>query len=188
MDLGEARARLRAVASSRLRCHRRWRAHRAAGRPRAHRSGTGSPANGPAARGLRPGGGSGAQSHPRPHRRRDPNRSRGLPRGRSRPGQAPASHRGYRGASRQPPRGAWLAERAGKYVSPGGRWWPAGGALLGAGLVDRYYWIQAPLWLGEGGVPALAGLPTRGLDQADRWRVVERRALGDDTLLVLDRG
>jgi len=60
------------------------------------------------------------------------------------------------------------------------------GALLAAGLVDRYYWIQAPLWLGDGGVPALAGLPTRGLDQADRWRVVERRSLGDDTLLVLD--
>ena len=62
------------------------------------------------------------------------------------------------------------------------------GALLGAGLADRYYWLQAPLWLGEGGVPALAGLPARDLDQADRWRVVERRALGDDTLLVMDRG
>lgn len=62
------------------------------------------------------------------------------------------------------------------------------GALLGAGLVDRYYWVQAPLWLGEGGVPALAGLPTRALEQAARWRVVERRPLGDDTLLVLDRG
>ena len=23
-----------------------------------------------------------------------------------------------------------------------------------SGLVDRYYWIQAPLWLGEEGVPA----------------------------------
>jgi len=62
------------------------------------------------------------------------------------------------------------------------------GALLGAGLVDRYYWIQAPLWLGEGGIPALAGLPTQHLDRAVRWRVVDRRALGDDTLLVLDRG
>lgn len=61
------------------------------------------------------------------------------------------------------------------------------GALLAAGLVDRYYWLQAPVWLGEGGVPAIAGLPTRGLDQAERWRVVERRALADDTLLVLDR-
>jgi diaminohydroxyphosphoribosylaminopyrimidine deaminase/5-amino-6-(5-phosphoribosylamino)uracil reductase len=61
------------------------------------------------------------------------------------------------------------------------------GALLGEGLVDRYYWVQAPLWLGDNGVPALAGLPTRGLEQADRWLVVERRALGEDTLLVLDR-
>jgi diaminohydroxyphosphoribosylaminopyrimidine deaminase/5-amino-6-(5-phosphoribosylamino)uracil reductase len=61
------------------------------------------------------------------------------------------------------------------------------GALLGAGLVDRYHWLQAPVWLGEGGVPALAGLPARGLDQAERWKVVERRALGQDTLLVLDR-
>jgi diaminohydroxyphosphoribosylaminopyrimidine deaminase/5-amino-6-(5-phosphoribosylamino)uracil reductase len=61
------------------------------------------------------------------------------------------------------------------------------GALLGGGLIDRYYWLQAPMWLGEGGVPALAGLPARALNQAERWRVVERRALGDDTLLVLDR-
>jgi diaminohydroxyphosphoribosylaminopyrimidine deaminase/5-amino-6-(5-phosphoribosylamino)uracil reductase len=61
------------------------------------------------------------------------------------------------------------------------------GALLTVGLVDRYYWIQAPLWLGEGAVPAMAGLPSRSLEQADRWRVVERRSLGEDTLLVLDR-
>jgi diaminohydroxyphosphoribosylaminopyrimidine deaminase/5-amino-6-(5-phosphoribosylamino)uracil reductase len=61
------------------------------------------------------------------------------------------------------------------------------GALLRAGLVDRYYWIQAPFWLGDGAVPALAGLPGRALDQADHFRVVERRALGEDTLLVLDR-
>jgi diaminohydroxyphosphoribosylaminopyrimidine deaminase/5-amino-6-(5-phosphoribosylamino)uracil reductase len=62
------------------------------------------------------------------------------------------------------------------------------GALLRQGLVDRYYWIQAPIWLGEEAVPALSGLPARGLDQAERWRVIERRALGEDTLLVLDRG
>jgi diaminohydroxyphosphoribosylaminopyrimidine deaminase/5-amino-6-(5-phosphoribosylamino)uracil reductase len=61
------------------------------------------------------------------------------------------------------------------------------GSLLGAGLVDRYYWLQSPVWLGDDAVPALAGLPSRGLDQAERWRVVERRALGQDTLLVLDR-
>ncbi len=61
------------------------------------------------------------------------------------------------------------------------------GALLAAGLVDRYYWLQAPLWLGDDAVPAIAGLPSRQLGQAERWRVIERRALGEDTLLVLDR-
>jgi len=61
------------------------------------------------------------------------------------------------------------------------------GALLAAGLVDRYYWLQSPLWLGETAVPALSGLPTRPLEQAERWHVIERRALGQDTLLVLDR-
>jgi riboflavin biosynthesis pyrimidine reductase len=52
--------------------------------------------------------------------------------------------------------------------------------------VDRLYWIQAPLWLGEGaaGVQGLAGT---ALDEAPRWQVVERRALGADTLLVVDR-
>ncbi|HET9041409.1 MAG TPA: bifunctional diaminohydroxyphosphoribosylaminopyrimidine deaminase/5-amino-6-(5-phosphoribosylamino)uracil reductase RibD [Gemmatimonadales bacterium] len=69
-------------------------------------------------------------------------------------------------------------------VEGGGR---LAGALLAEGLVDRYYWVQTPLWLGVGAVPAVAGLPTTPLDQADRWRVTERRALGDDTLLVLDR-
>jgi diaminohydroxyphosphoribosylaminopyrimidine deaminase/5-amino-6-(5-phosphoribosylamino)uracil reductase len=61
------------------------------------------------------------------------------------------------------------------------------GALLAAGLVDRYYWLQAPVWLGDDAVPAIAGLPPRELDQAQRWRVTDRRALGEDTLLVLDR-
>ncbi len=61
------------------------------------------------------------------------------------------------------------------------------GALLGEGLVDRYYWIQSPVWLGEGGVPAVAGLPGTELATAERWTVVERRALGADTLLVADR-
>lgn len=69
-------------------------------------------------------------------------------------------------------------------VEGGGR---LAGGLLAAGLVDRYYWLQSPLWLGAGGVPALAGLPSIPLAAADRWKVVERRALGQDTLLVLDR-
>lgn len=69
-------------------------------------------------------------------------------------------------------------------VEGGGR---LAGALLGQGLVDRYHWVQSPLWLGERGVPAVAGLPSDPIARAERWRVVERRALGEDTLLVLDR-
>ncbi|HXE59005.1 MAG TPA: bifunctional diaminohydroxyphosphoribosylaminopyrimidine deaminase/5-amino-6-(5-phosphoribosylamino)uracil reductase RibD, partial [Gemmatimonadales bacterium] len=69
-------------------------------------------------------------------------------------------------------------------VEGGGR---LAGALLAAGLVDRLYLIQAPRWLGEAGIPAFAGLPAVELDRAPRWTVVERRALGDDTLLVVDR-
>jgi diaminohydroxyphosphoribosylaminopyrimidine deaminase/5-amino-6-(5-phosphoribosylamino)uracil reductase len=69
-------------------------------------------------------------------------------------------------------------------VEGGGR---LAGALLAAGLVDRYYWIQSPLWLGDAGVPAIAGLPGSLLGDAARWSVVERRSLGADTLLVVDR-
>jgi diaminohydroxyphosphoribosylaminopyrimidine deaminase / 5-amino-6-(5-phosphoribosylamino)uracil reductase len=69
-------------------------------------------------------------------------------------------------------------------VEGGGR---LAGALLAEGLVDRYYWVQTPLWLGVSAVPAVSGLPTTPLDEAARWRVTDRRALGDDTLLVLDR-
>jgi diaminohydroxyphosphoribosylaminopyrimidine deaminase/5-amino-6-(5-phosphoribosylamino)uracil reductase len=69
-------------------------------------------------------------------------------------------------------------------VEGGGR---LAGALLALGLVDRYYWVQSPLWLGERGVPAMAGLPSDPIVRAERWTVAERRPLGDDTLLVLDR-
>jgi diaminohydroxyphosphoribosylaminopyrimidine deaminase/5-amino-6-(5-phosphoribosylamino)uracil reductase len=67
-----------------------------------------------------------------------------------------------------------------------------GGGALGArllvdDLVDRLYWVQSPVWLGEGAVPAFPGLPERPLEQAPRWVPVERRALGPDTLLVVDR-
>jgi diaminohydroxyphosphoribosylaminopyrimidine deaminase/5-amino-6-(5-phosphoribosylamino)uracil reductase len=69
-------------------------------------------------------------------------------------------------------------------VEGGGR---LAGALLAADLVDRFYWVQSPLWLGTGAVPAIAGLPTTHLEDAPRWSVSDRRALGDDTLLVMDR-
>jgi diaminohydroxyphosphoribosylaminopyrimidine deaminase/5-amino-6-(5-phosphoribosylamino)uracil reductase len=69
-------------------------------------------------------------------------------------------------------------------VEGGGR---LAGALLGNGLCDRFYWIQSPLWLGDRGVAAIAGFPSEPIARAERWRTVERRALGEDTLLVLDR-
>lgn len=70
-------------------------------------------------------------------------------------------------------------------VEGGGR---LAGALLAEGLVDRCCLIQAPLFLGTAGVPAVAGWPGGPLADATPWNVVERRALGRDTLLVLDRG
>lgn len=68
-------------------------------------------------------------------------------------------------------------------VEGGGR---LAAALLQDDLVDRYYWIQAPLWLGEG-TGAVEGLAGTALAGVSRWQVVERRALGADTLLVVDR-
>jgi diaminohydroxyphosphoribosylaminopyrimidine deaminase/5-amino-6-(5-phosphoribosylamino)uracil reductase len=69
-------------------------------------------------------------------------------------------------------------------VEGGGR---LAGSLLAAGCVDRFYQVLSPVWLGELGRPAFAGLPGVPLGSAARWRVVERRALGDDTLIVMDR-
>jgi riboflavin biosynthesis pyrimidine reductase len=62
-----------------------------------------------------------------------------------------------------------------------------GVGLLAEGLVDRLYWLQCPVWLGDGGVPAFPGVADSGLEEAPRWIPVERRPLGPDTLLVLDR-
>jgi diaminohydroxyphosphoribosylaminopyrimidine deaminase/5-amino-6-(5-phosphoribosylamino)uracil reductase len=69
-------------------------------------------------------------------------------------------------------------------IEGGGR---LAGALLAQGLVDRYYWIQSPVWLGNTGIPAIAGLPGTSLVEAERWVTTERRGLGQDTLLVVDK-
>jgi diaminohydroxyphosphoribosylaminopyrimidine deaminase/5-amino-6-(5-phosphoribosylamino)uracil reductase len=61
------------------------------------------------------------------------------------------------------------------------------GSLLAAGLVDRFYWIQAPLWLGSRGTPAVSGWDVASLDSAERWTVVDHQRLGEDALLILDR-
>jgi diaminohydroxyphosphoribosylaminopyrimidine deaminase/5-amino-6-(5-phosphoribosylamino)uracil reductase len=68
-------------------------------------------------------------------------------------------------------------------VEGGGR---LAGALLARGLLDRFYWVQSPLWLGEQGVPAFTDVPSDPIARVERWTAVDRRALGDDTLLVLD--
>lgn len=62
-----------------------------------------------------------------------------------------------------------------------------GAKLLADGLVDRLYWVQAPVWLGERGVPAFPGVPAHPIAEAPRWIPVARSTLGSDTLLVLDR-
>ncbi len=59
-------------------------------------------------------------------------------------------------------------------------------ALLEGGLVDRLYWVQAPIWLGKGVTP-FGGRGAVPLAEAHAWTVTERRALGPDTLLVVDR-
>lgn len=69
-------------------------------------------------------------------------------------------------------------------VEGGGR---LAGRLIQAGLVDRFYWVQSPVWLGDDGLPAFTGTRGQLLEQARRWRVVDRLALDDDTLLVLSR-
>jgi diaminohydroxyphosphoribosylaminopyrimidine deaminase/5-amino-6-(5-phosphoribosylamino)uracil reductase len=62
-----------------------------------------------------------------------------------------------------------------------------GTKLLAEGLVDRLYWIQSPVWLGDNAIPAFPGVPDAAIEEAPRWIPVERRTLGADTLLVLDR-
>jgi len=69
-------------------------------------------------------------------------------------------------------------------VEGGGR---LAAALLAEGLVDRFYWIQSPLWLGDDGIPAFHGLPGMGIGETERWTIAERRSLAEDTLLVMDR-
>ncbi len=69
-------------------------------------------------------------------------------------------------------------------VEGGGR---LAGALLAAGLVDRFVWVVSPVWLGDRGIPATRGYEVPSLVQAERWTLVDRKGLDQDTLLVFDR-
>ena len=91
-----------------------------------------------------------------------------------------ARGRGRRRRARQRPGGGlWALRAAGVdslLVEGGGR---LAGALLAAGLVDRYYWVQSPLWLGRAGVPAVAGAPhdaARRRARAGAWPSAARWA------------
>lgn len=81
------------------------------------------------------------------------------------------------GALRAAGAGALLVEGGGRLA----------GALAAADVLDRQYLVQSPVLLGDGGTPAFAGVPDAAIGTAVRWRVLERRNLGDDTLLVVGR-
>jgi diaminohydroxyphosphoribosylaminopyrimidine deaminase/5-amino-6-(5-phosphoribosylamino)uracil reductase len=54
-----------------------------------------------------------------------------------------------------------------------------------AGRVDELLLYQAPLLLGGDAQPMLDTLGLQRLDQHARWRVIERRQLGEDQRLRL---
>ncbi|MEX0912267.1 MAG: bifunctional diaminohydroxyphosphoribosylaminopyrimidine deaminase/5-amino-6-(5-phosphoribosylamino)uracil reductase RibD [Gemmatimonadota bacterium] len=60
-------------------------------------------------------------------------------------------------------------------------------AMLQAQLVDRLTLFYAPLFLGADGADPFRDLSSQPLDQAERWRRVDTRAFGADTMIVLDR-
>jgi diaminohydroxyphosphoribosylaminopyrimidine deaminase / 5-amino-6-(5-phosphoribosylamino)uracil reductase len=60
-------------------------------------------------------------------------------------------------------------------------------AFLAADLVDRLLVYRAPIVIG-GGQPCIGDIGLASLDAAHgRWRMLERRQLGSDTLEVYER-
>jgi diaminohydroxyphosphoribosylaminopyrimidine deaminase/5-amino-6-(5-phosphoribosylamino)uracil reductase len=62
------------------------------------------------------------------------------------------------------------------------------GALLAEAVVDRMIIFQAPVVLGAGARSAFAYVPAHALPDAPRWRVVDRRAVGQDLMTVYAPG
>jgi diaminohydroxyphosphoribosylaminopyrimidine deaminase / 5-amino-6-(5-phosphoribosylamino)uracil reductase len=58
------------------------------------------------------------------------------------------------------------------------------GALLGAGMVDRLVIFQGSAILGAGALGAFAFVPPTEVEHAQRWRALERREIGPDTMTV----
>jgi diaminohydroxyphosphoribosylaminopyrimidine deaminase / 5-amino-6-(5-phosphoribosylamino)uracil reductase len=58
------------------------------------------------------------------------------------------------------------------------------GALIGAGMVDRLVIFQGSAIFGAGALGAFAFVPPTEVERAPRWRVLERREVGTDTMTV----
>ena len=58
------------------------------------------------------------------------------------------------------------------------------GALLGAGMVDRLVIFQGSAIFGAGALGAFAFVPPTEVARAPRWRALERRDVGADTMTV----
>lgn len=58
------------------------------------------------------------------------------------------------------------------------------GALLGAGMVDRLVIFQGSAIFGAGALGAFAFVPPTEVARAPRWRVLDRREIGADTMTV----
>jgi diaminohydroxyphosphoribosylaminopyrimidine deaminase/5-amino-6-(5-phosphoribosylamino)uracil reductase len=58
-------------------------------------------------------------------------------------------------------------------------------ALLEADLIDRLVLFQAPVILGEGGLPAFGTIAATRTSDARRWRPLASEWIGDDHMLVL---
>lgn len=58
------------------------------------------------------------------------------------------------------------------------------GALLGTGMVDRLVIFQGSAIFGAGALGAFAFVPPTEVERAPRWRTLERREIGTDTMTV----
>lgn len=54
--------------------------------------------------------------------------------------------------------------------------------LIAEGLVDRIEWFEAGVLIGGDGVPAVAGLSVRSMDEAPRLKLLRRAAVGNDAV------